>query len=388
MRLALFDYYSSTIAFKDPTQIALGLKDIGVDVLYVARNPVSGRDVADAPFPVVTGGIVDSKEFWSGLSLDAVLLVSRLDPECTAIIKAIKLAGLRVLVKADSDGTLGYPLAPNYLRTLCWRREPIRTFFRNAKWRAPIRRYVGEKLSQIALADAVLIESPGARDNVCTILRHWGEPHLIPRLYFLPNPVAQDVLAIGTESIKKEKVVIAAGRWEESGAKNTQAMAEAICLFLRLRTDYRAIIVGSGQHLVESYFSRVECSIRDRLEITGPIDHGRLAAMFVRGQIFFMPSRMESFGIAAAEALCLGCSIAVTPVESLQYLAGDGYSGTIAAGFDARSAMRAIRNESLLWDAGGRSAQSISALWRTRLDRQVIAKAILDIINNLPAVVE
>ncbi len=40
MKIAVIDYYDSGIERKDPGQMTIGLKEVGVDVLMVPLNPV------------------------------------------------------------------------------------------------------------------------------------------------------------------------------------------------------------------------------------------------------------------------------------------------------------------------------------------------------------
>lgn len=376
MRIAVVDYYGSGILHKDPAQITLGLRDIGVEAIFVARNFVNQFDASQAPFPLLTSAAIETASFWRDLPVDAVLVISRLAPDAEKIVAAVNAAGLRLILKADSDGTLGYPLAPNYLRTLSWRVNPLRTLLRHVKWRFPMRRYVGKKIDQIVMADAVIVESPKARSNILSILQYWGCERLGSKVHFVPNPVAPDVFAVDAMT-EKHKLVMAVGRWDDAGPKNTEVMVRAIIVFLRECVGYRAVIVGSGHDIVTHIAERFNNGWLRRLDIVGAMDHGRLAQQLAGAQILFMPSRIESFGIVAAEALCVGCSIAVTPIESLEYLAADGFSGTVASGFDTSSAKGALLAEAKLWDAGERIPHEIAAYWRARLNRREIASAIL-----------
>lgn len=383
MRIALVDYYSPGILFKDPAQITLGLRDIGVDAIFVARNFVNECDVVQAPFPLLTSTAIETAEFWRGLVVDAVLLVSRLDPGAEKIAVAVKDAGLRLVLKADSDGTLGYPLIPNYLRTLSWRKNPFRTLIRHVKWRLPTRRFVGKKIDQIALADAVMVESPKARNNVLSILRYWECESLGSKIHFVPNPVAPDVFSVNAMT-EKQCLVMAVGRWDETGSKNTEVMVQALGVFLHECGSYRAVVVGSGHDIVTHLAEQIDRGTRTRLDIVGTMDHTSLAKRLAGAQILFMPSRMESFGIVAAEALCVGCSIAVTPIESLEYLAADNFSGTVARGFGRSSVNQALLSEAKRWGAGDRSPQEIAEYWRARLGRREIASDILAIVTAAP----
>ncbi|GAB1369108.1 hypothetical protein MASR1M42_16590 [Azonexus hydrophilus] len=378
MRIAVVDYYGPGILHKDPANITLGLRDIGVEALFVARNLVNEFDGSQAPFPLLSSADIETVSFWSDLSVDAVLLISRLAPDAERIVAAIKAAGVRLILKADSDGTLGCPLVPNYLRTLSWRNDPLRTLIRHAKWRLPIRRYVGRKIEQIEMADAVIVESPKARINILSILKHWKCEHLSSKVRFVPNPVAPDVFALDA-MVAKKKLVMAVGRWEDFGPKNTHVMVRSIIEFLQMRKDYQALIVGSGNEVINHILKNHNIDSLRRLNVLGALDHSLLAERLAEAQILFMPSRMESFGIVAAEALCVGCSIAVTPIESLEYLAADGFSGTVASGFDTSKAKEALLAEAKRWDAGEHSSLEISEYWRVRLDRRVIASTILTI---------
>jgi glycosyltransferase involved in cell wall biosynthesis len=375
MRIAVVDYYGPGILHKDPANITLGLRDIGVEALFVARNLVNEFNGSQSPFPLVSSAAIETVSFWSDLSVDAVLLISRLAPDSDRIVAAIKAAGVRLILKVDSDGTLGYPLVPNYLRTLSWRNDPLRTLIRHAKWRFPMRRYVGKKINQIAMADAVIVESPKARINILSILKHWKCEHLSLKVRFVPNPVAPDVFALDA-MIAKKKLVMAVGRWEDFGPKNTHVMVRSIIEFLQMRKDYQALIVGSGNEVIKHILEKFNSDLLNRLSVLGVVDHSLLAQRLAEAQILFMPSRMESFGIVAAEALCVGCSIAVTPIESLEYLAADGFSGTVACGFDTSKVKEALLAEVKRWDAGEHSSLEISEYWRARLDRRAIAATI------------
>lgn len=378
MKIAVVDYYGSGLLHKDPVQIALGLRDIGVEVIFVARNQVTPSDVFQAPIPLMSSTGTETSSFWRDLQVDSVLLISRLAPDAQKIVAAVKASGLHLILKADCDGTLGYPLVPNYLRTLSWRTDPVRTLLRHVKWRLPISRYVREKIDQIAMADAVVVESPKACTNILSVLKHWGSESLGSKVHFVPNPVAPDVLALNAITEKK-KLVMAVGRWDDFGPKNTHVMIRSIVEFLKLRKDYQAIIVGKGSELINHMLQSHNIDSPRRISVLGVLDHSLLAERLAGAQILFMPSRMESFGIVAAEALCVGCSIAVTPVESLEYLTADGFSGTVASGFDLSSTRKALLAEANRWDGGEHLPNNIAEYWRKRLNRSVIASNIFAI---------
>src|SRR5690606_4036442 len=92
-----------------------------------------------------------------------------------------------------------------------------------------------------------------------------------------------------------------------------------------------------------------------------------------KGRILLATSLIESFSFAAAEALCAGTSLAVTPIESLVYLAGGGAYGSISRGFTADAISAALVHEIQEWENRSRSPVAIASVWRRQLDDQKIA---------------
>lgn len=123
------------------------------------------------------------------------------------------------------------------------------------------------------------------------------------------------------------------------------------------------------------------CSSEDRskIEVMGYKPNEKLYKFLSSSKIFFHPSRLESFGIAAAEAICMGNSIVGGPLGSLRYLSSNGFSGTITSGFKTKYMVSALIEESLKWERDVNRGEKISKFWRKRLEKKKIAEAILKI---------
>ncbi len=378
MRIAVLDYYLPAVEFKDPGQITLGLGEAGADVFLIPLNPL-GPDER-APFRIERAD-PRRDEFGAHAAADVVLFFSRLDPRWTTLVKRIKAQGKKVILKADSDGTLGYPLVPNYLRTLSFLKNPIGWMVRNAKWRLPIKRFVAQKIEQILLADAVIIESPDALSNVAHVLAYWGHQNLVTKLHFVPNPVAPDILQAPLRP--KENAIVAIGRWHDEGAKSTYVLVCVLAEFLRTRLDYRSVIIGPGADRVNRLTRPLPQSIRARIETRSLVERPEVARVLSVARICLVPSRMESFGIAAAEALCMGCSVVVTPIESLKYLSGQGFSGTVARDFGVGPIVSALVEDVNKWERKHYDPRQLAEYWRPKLGRKEIGNAILKIAENI-----
>lgn len=332
MRIGILDIYnpvSPVSDFKDQGQIMEGLKDLGIDSFLIPLNVFDFGAYKNSS-TVISGNLTDVN-FWREVDADIILFFSRLDPQYTKILKIIKDSGKTVIIKADSDGTLGYPLTPNYLRTLKANCNLVKCILSNIKWKLPINYFVKKKIEQIKLADAVIFESPEALSNVAFILHYWEEDPLIEKIYFVSNPVAADI--IDAPFVNKTDTIISVGRWEDNGCKNTKVMLNSAVDFLNFKKNYQYIIVGSGIENILSFVQQLPFEISSRIIVSGFVSHEKMPELLSKSKIFFAPSNLESFGIAAAEALCMGCSIVGTPLEPFRYLTAGGFSGTITRGF-------------------------------------------------------
>jgi len=375
MRIGILDIYGPVSDFKDQGQIMEGLKDLGIDSFLIPLN-VFDFGTHKNPSTVISGNLMDVN-FWREVNADIILFFSRLNPQYTKILKIIKNSGKTVIIKADSDGTLGYPLTPNYLRTLKLSRNPVKCMLSNIKWKLPIDYFVKKKIEQIKLADAVIFESPEALSNVSFILHYWGEDSLIEKIYFVANPVAADV--IDAPLVNKTDTIISVGRWEDDGCKNTKVMLSSAVDFLNFKKNYQYIIIGSGIDNILSFVQQLPFEISSRIIVSGSVSHEKIPELLSKSKIFFTPSNLESFGIAAAEALCMGCSIVGTPLESFRYLTASGFSGTITRGFQKIPIVSALIEDSIKWENGQYHYDEIANFWRKKLNRKEIAQEILKI---------
>ena len=210
-----------------------------------------------------------------------------------------------MLVKADSDGRIGYPLRPSHLNTPLveeltverliehvWRRVPFRFLHKRGITVAT------QRIKHIELCDGVIIESPEALENLNRFLSIRGRQDLINKTHFVPNPVTPDF--INSEIKGKENVVVAYGRWNDLKQKNTVAMVKSLVGFLQKKPDYRAIIFGDGKEIIQNLTQKTPSNVVDMLQVLGFVERPRINQILSNAKIFFIPSRWESFGIAAA----------------------------------------------------------------------------------------
>jgi glycosyltransferase involved in cell wall biosynthesis len=386
MKVAVFmDAYEPMHETKDPGQIPLGLKDLGIQTELITLDK---KELADyqAPFPVrkTEWETLSQDEFWATDDSDAVVSYTWLGAQYMPMLSKIKGSGKKAVIKIDSDGHVGWPLHPVYLRIPLSEAKSFKNFKSRITYNIPFKflhkRAIAAalgRIKQIEVSDGVIIESPAALSKLNYFLNWWGRPELTKKTYFVPDPVTPDF--IDAPLRKKENVLISYGRWNDIPQKNTVNSVYAVADFLKKRPEYTAVIFGSGKDVLEQLVSTLPKEVADRFSLLGFVDREKISGLLAGAKMFVTPSRWESFGIAAGESLCMGCSVVGTPVESFQYLAADGFSGTISADFGRKRFLSAMVEDAAKWDRGCYDSEKIADFWRPKLDRKTVAGMVAEI---------
>lgn len=366
MRIAIIDHYSADSSpHKDPISIPRGLAALGHNIELVTLDQYDQNRLFDFKVQRLSNWLAHGLEIDSP---DAVIAISRFNPALTHVLQAIKAKRVPLIVKGDTDGSIGYPIPPNYLRTRPITAHPINVL-RQIKWRAPVSFFVKQKIKHIQLADLVVCESPGAAVNLASVLDYWGLSSQIGKIAHIPNSISK----IYTETPiagKHPHTIVSVGRWDDMWCKGSDLLAETISNVLSHEHDAQFVVIGNNPEYVKR---RQSNSISDRVRYTGSKDFSETHSLVSSAQILLVPSRLESFSLVSGEALCTGASLVVTPIESLLYLSGGGAFGSIARDFSASAISSALLYELHLWDRGVRKPDVIASYWRAELSEDSIS---------------
>lgn len=379
-----FEQFEPFHEAKDAGQIVFGLIDVGVKAELITIDKDCLKRYRPS-FPIIRAKIGDLLDvnFWENLKADTIVFYYGLR-HYKKYFQALKAAHKKIIIKLDSDGRLWYPL--HYFSSQRFKHNSglLRRLARAIKWSVPLwrRAIVRADFRQLAMADAIIIESPEARNNLIYLYNYWGQPELAEKTYVVPHPLEPLFTAGGLRS-EKENTIISVGRWDYPEAKNPKLLVKTLVNFLRSQKDYQAKIIGSGDDVIKKLLDKYGSDLGDRVEILGHLTHEQLLLHLRTAKIFFMPSRWESFGLAAAEAVCCGCSIVGTPLEPLKYLSGQGLSGETAADFSPKPVFSALLLAAEKWERKEYNPEEIANFWRERLDRKTIAKEIIQIAEKI-----
>jgi glycosyltransferase involved in cell wall biosynthesis len=383
----LFHEFEPYHGFKDPGQLVLGLRDLGVEAELVTWRKESLSGYSEVPLVTVETGETARELFWRRSGYDVVVAYTWLREDHLWVPRASRSAGKRVVLKGDTDGQICWPFYPNWDRWLglglnWW--ASVKIAKRRVVGRVRARAAASLLMEQIRLADAVVVETPEAVTKIGYVMARCGSLELVDRLYCIPNPVVPQCADLKVDA--KEKTVIAVANWRvkfgDYNPKNPVSLGVCLRMFLARRPDYRAVVVGAGSELVASLAAQ-SGRAGDRVIARGPLPHEEVLRELSRSRTLVMPSVAEMFPIAAAEAVCLGCSIVGSPIGAFRYLTRGGMNGVVASGFGPDHVLAALLFDAGRWDRGEYDPEEIAEYWRTRLCRREVAKRFLEIFEHI-----
>lgn len=325
-----------------------------------------------------------SPQWWQEFAPDAVVVFGWGLHHFEKIRAAIRTVTPHIAERMDTDGMRSPLLNPLRFAYLSWAQAMARMHagsryswktlpaaVQAAAWTgccmavAPSR---GASAARIASCIPVLLVES---DLACKRIKRWLEIFGCDSggVHFCPNSVDTQNLPFPDPAQKKPNRVVAVGRWL-SFQKNFEAVLSVAKDFLRYRNDYQFHIIGEIPKNVTT---------TDRLILHGKKSQAELGSILRQSQILFAASRYESFHLAAAEALCCGCSVVLpTSIPTAVWFAGMN-SGAVASECSHIALEQSLRQEVRKWDMGARNPAAIAAHWRPILGPRTQAQTILEL---------
>lgn len=334
---------------------------------------------------------MENAQWWKSLGLDAVVLGAWAAPRYTAIARAVKNSGTRLMVRCDSGGPYSQ-----------WQMTPAQVLYVNHlgpkyrghgtpyAWLSSLARslagyipayYEKKVLEHMAYADVIMNETPEGVRCLKELLCRYGQIEVAARVQYVPHPVRKEMTC--RPGLPKQKRIIAVGRWQ-SYQKNTPLLIQSLFRALNEHPDYEAHIFGSGTAELQALVAKASGTIKNRICIRGKIPNEELVKEYQASRIFFAPSRSESFNIAAAEALSCGCSFAGSGhIFSFRNFVSKN-TGTLARKYAVESMAQALSVEIVAWDLGLRNPSDSAAQWAGEVGQSAVAGRILSALSGLP----
>ncbi len=375
--------------FRDLGLLVRTLRAMGHDAWLVTLPMPHGEGPTSHPVLPTSRAELESPEWWKAQAPEAVISNTWGAGQYAPMRVAALSATNRLVEKLDTDG-LRSPRV--------WFSQYI---IEHWSWLVDDRRYAG--LPALALGHAIAralilyafpalldrpmalgmadmptlaVESPIAAQRMRDFIGLFAEK--VPPVEVVAHPVDLGDLEFPAE-VERQRRVIAVGRWD-AHQKDFPLLLCTLGSFLVVRADWTATIVGRLPADSERLLSELPPAVRSRISFPGALPHAELAPHLYASRILLVTSRHESFHIAAAEALCCGCSV-VGPVEiaSMPWFVGSD-SGTVSSRRSERFLAQALQVEARLWDAGARDPERIASVWRLRVGSRVIVERLLELL--------
>ncbi|MGE9271622.1 MAG: glycosyltransferase [Verrucomicrobiales bacterium] len=328
---------------------------------------------------------LESVDWWRNLQIDGLVLYAWGHPKFRHVARAVHEAGIRLVLNQDSGGWVSPRLG---LRP--WLGEQARL---TGAGRVPGGRlhFIGQVAKGLSVGvlytdrfrrrhfsygDRIAAVSPVASERYQRLMECYGFRDSNRRVELLPHPVDPKFLYRGG---KKERRLIAVGRWQDERQKRTRFLIEVLDRVLAKDTVLGVDLVGDpGANLIR-WYSGLPLSLRGRIRLHGRVEPHVLVEMFEVSQVLYCSSAFESFHIASGEALCCGNSVVSSrsvSLASFEWFTGEG-DGSLARHDQPGSHVAAILAELDRWQRGEHDASRISARWTTRLHAPQVAARVL-----------
>lgn len=375
---------------RDSGLLCRGLQAIGIEsraVMPSERMPEDEEDLIRTDFRNL-----ESAAWWRAQQLDGVVLYAWGRPKFRKVAAAIHEAGIFLVLSQDSAG-LPSPLVG-------WRDWLQAQWIYGGRGRdaADWLRCIGRACRGLTVGllltdplralhlkqgDVIACVSPKAAEHYRRLCRVYGSESLARRVRVLPHAVEMRFRFSGRA---KRRQVACVGRWHgrDEVQKRAALLIEVMEGLLKEDAQLTVVIAGRSSAEMKHWHAELAANLRERVRLTGRMAREELAALLDESQVFYSPSAYESFGIAAAESLCAGCSVVAgrsVTMPSFEWFVSEK-SGRLTDRDGAAGHVEALCAELAAWHGGQRDAQRISEIWCERLHADKVAERVVEMIDR------
>jgi hypothetical protein len=373
---------------RDSGLLCRGFQALGIEsraVMPGERKPDDEVDLIRTDYPNL-----ESADWWRSQNLDGVVLYAWGSPKFRKVAAAIHAAGIFLVLNQDNGGLVS-PLAGfrNWLAeqwTLSGQGRGLGAWLRFIKL---VLRGLGVGLiltdplraSHLKQGDVIACVSPKAAEYYARLCRIYGGADLVGRVRVIPHAVESRFHFPGTP---KRRQVACVGRWQDVLQKRPWLLMAVIGALVAEDEGVSVIIAGTITLELEDWHRSLTESHQVRVHLRGHVARAELTEILHESQVFYSPSAFESFGIAAAEALCAGCTVVAgrsISMASFEWFVSEK-SGTLAATNDIQGHLKALQVELHLWNEGAHDPERIANAWCGRLLEKQVAKGLLEITRD------
>jgi len=366
---------------RDSGLLCRGLQQLGIESKAVMPGDRQSEDEDDL---IRTDySLLESVEWWKSHKLDALILYAWGSPRYRLVAKAIHEAGIFLILNQDNGGFVS-PLAG----TIGWLRDQwnlagsAMVFLKQVLKGLTYGLLITDPLraQHLRYGDVIACVSPAAAECYAKLCFYYGGSSLVKKIVVIPHSVAERFQYAGQG---KRKQVACVGRWDDQIQKRPGMLMEVVEALLDRDADVSIVIAGVAIAEMHAWHQRLPLAQSERVTIKGKMSRDELVDLFQQSQVFYSPSAYESFGIAAAESLCCGCSVVASKSVSMsafEWFVSEN-SGCLALADRVPEHVAAIQSELQAWGCAERDAALIAQRWSPRLRSSCVAEKVVATIN-------
>lgn len=369
---------------RDSGLLCRGFQALGIESRAVMPGERKPEDEADLIRTEYSN--LESADWWRSQDLDGVVLYAWGRPRFRKVAAAIHEAGIFLVLNQDNGGLVSplagwrawiaeqWILAGQGRGAGAWLRFlklTLRGMSAGILLTDPLR------AAHLKQGDVIACVSPKAAEYYRKLCRIYGGRDLAERVRVIPHAVESRFNFSGAP---KRRQVACVGRWQDVGQKRPWLLMEVISSLVAEDDEVSVVIAGTITPELESWQRSLGQLQQARVRLRGHVGRDELAEILAESQVFYSPSAFESFGIAAAEALCSGCSVVAgrsVSMASFEWFVSED-SGTLAAADHAAGHVKALRDELDRWDQGDHDPARIAKVWGGRLHADQVAQQLLE----------
>jgi glycosyltransferase involved in cell wall biosynthesis len=374
---------------RDSGLLSRGFQAIGCDSRAVMPGEPQAGDEADLIRTDYAN--LESTDWWKSHHLDGVVLYAWGSPKYRKVAAAIREAGIFLVLNQDNGGLIS-PLAgfkgwleEQWILTGRGQLSGSRISFLEQVARGltvgllatdPLR------ACHLKQGNVIACVSPAAAVHYRKLCKIYGGDGLVKRVTFFPHPV-EPGFRWGESSATKCRQVVCVGRWQDPLQKRPHLMQAVLQQLVENDREVRVEVIGTSTPELQNWHRSLGAGMQDRVRLRGKVDREQLAGFLRDSQIFYSPSAYESFGIAAGEALCCGCSVVAgrsISMASFEWFVSMD-SGRLAVPDNVQGHLQALREELACWELGQREPRAISEDWGKQLHAGEVATRVLALRN-------
>lgn len=330
---------------RDTGLICKELQKQGLECRVIMPLPAHDDDIPTTDLLRVPPEELHNTAWWRSLDIDAVILYSWGDPRYTQIARAIRKAGLKLIIHFDSSGELHEHLHRPGIKLVNKAKDILVNQLRRL---------------HLSYAHCITSSAPcimSFQQDACYGLS------ISEKCKLFPTPVDSCFRFNGME---KQARIICTGSWHIP-VKRAGMLMRTLEMLLNRHPVVQVDICGTATPELQEWHRTVPMHMQARIHLHGMCSHEQLSRLYNVASISLCTSESEGSHGASAEALCCGCSIVCPPRPLLSVVRWytSRNSGLVSEDDTPDSLSQALYIELENWQKGLRNASEISKAWQS-----------------------